>query len=118
MTSTAAFITAIVGGAATWQGIALVAGRREAWDSSLYWLIGYPLAIVVSGVLAYRHPAGAWRWPLAFMWSQAVVMTVSASSFGLLPLGLMMFGALAIPPLVVALAVARNRPRATDATHA
>ena len=118
MTSSAALVSAIIGGAATWQAVAWLGGRREAWDSPLYWLIGYPLALVVSGVLAYQQPIGAWRWALAFMWSQAVVMTLSADSFGLLPLGLIMFGILGIPPMIVAVIVGKNRRRGADTTHA
>jgi hypothetical protein len=51
------------------------------------------------------------------MLAQAVTLTFAASSFGLLPLGLIMFGVLAVPPMVVARIAAgiRGRTRAPSA---
>jgi hypothetical protein len=44
------------------------------------------------------------------MWIQPVIMVLtSGSDFGLLPLGLIMFGVLAIPLMVVANIVGRRR---------
>ena len=112
LTAAQAYFAAIVAGAALWQGTAMLGGRREAWDSSLYWMVAYPLAMVVAGVLAYAHPVRPWRWALSAMLVQAVVMVVgSGSDFGLLPLGLIMFAVLAIPPMGVASVVGSMRLR-------
>ena len=112
MTAQAAYAAAIVSGAVVWLAISIFGGRREAWDSPLYWLLGYPAALIVAGVLGYLHPQRAWRWPLAFMWTQAAVMAVTAASFGLLPLGLILFAILGVPPMLVAVVAARLRRRA------
>jgi hypothetical protein len=104
LSSGGAYTVAIIGGAAMWQLTALIGGRREAWDSPLYFLLAYPAGMVLAGVLAHLHPVRAWRFALAMMWVQPFVMVVTSrdSSFGLLPLGLIMFGVLALPPIGVA----------------
>ena len=113
MTSRDAYLAAIATGAVLWQGSALLSGRREAWDAPLYWMLAYPLGLVAAGVIAHYHPQRAWRWGLALMWTQAVVMTLtSGGDFGLLPLGLIMFGVLAVPPMAVAAIVGGRRARA------
>lgn len=110
LSSRAAYWTAIIGGAVLWQATAIVGGRREAWDSPLYFTVAYPLAMVLAGVLAYQHPDRSWRFALATMWAQPVVMVLtSGSDFSLLPLGLIMFGVLALPLIAVATVVERKR---------
>ena len=102
ITSNQAYVTAAIGGAVLWQMAAMLGGRREAWDSSLYWVVSYPLGMVVAGVLGYLHPDRAWRWGLTLMLAQAVVLAFAAASFGLLPLGLIMFAVLGLPVMAVA----------------
>jgi peptidoglycan/LPS O-acetylase OafA/YrhL len=118
VSSNHAYLAAIAGGAVLWQATAMFGGRREAWDSSLYWILAYPIGLVLAGVIGYLHPDRPWRWGLALMWTQAVLLTVSASSFGLLPLGMIMFGVLAIPPMAVATIVGSTRRRALNKAKA
>jgi len=78
-------------------------GRREAWDSPLYWSAAYPLCIALAALLAYAAPERPWRWAFAVMLVQPVVMVLtSGGDFGLLPLGLFLFAILALPPIVAA----------------
>ena len=106
-----AYCAAAVVGAFLWLATTAVSGRREAWDSSLYWTVAYPVAVAVAGTLGYLAPDRPWRWALALMLVQALALAVAASSFGLLPLGLLMFAVLALPPVGVAVlaAVVRHR---------
>ena len=105
-----AYTTAVIGGAVLWLATSIVSGRREAWDSPWYFTLAYPAAMVLAGVLAYRHPDRPWRFALAMMWIQPVVMVfTSGSDLSLLPLGLVMFGLLALPPIAVATMVGRRR---------
>lgn len=109
---TAAYFAAAIGGAVLWLLTSLLAGQGEAWDSPLYWSLTYPLCIVGSGLLGYLVPRKAWRWGLTVMLVQAVVMVLLAGgSFGLLPLGLVLFGILALPCIAVALLMAGLRRR-------
>lgn len=108
---TPAYLLAFAAGVVLWFGTAALGGRAEAWDSPLYWKLAYPLSILVAGVLGYRFPRRPWRWGLAVMLAQALSLALSAASFGLLPLGLAMFGVLAIPPAAAATLTARLRLR-------
>ena len=95
-----------------WLGTALFGGRREAWDSPLYWSITYPLCLLLAGALAYVEPELPWRWALAMMLVQPVVMLLTGGgSFSLLPLGLFLFAILALPPIAVARAVGKRHLR-------
>jgi hypothetical protein len=93
-----AYCIAAAGGAILWVATTVVSGRREAWDSPLYWSAAYPLGIATAGVLGYAATDRPWRWGLALMLPQAVTLAIMTFSFGLLPLGLIMFGVLAAPP--------------------
>lgn len=106
------YYAALGGGALLWLGTAVFSGRREAWDSPLYWSITYPLCLLLAGLLAYVEPVRPWRWALAVMLVQPIAMLLtSGSSLSLLPLGLIMFAILALPPIAIAGLVARLRLR-------
>lgn len=98
-----AFLLALAGGALIWVLIGVISGRAEAWDSPLYWQLGYPLSLVLAGWLGYRCPVRTWRWGLAVLLVQPAVMVLtSGNGFGLLPLGLILFTVLALPAVLVA----------------
>lgn len=95
------YAVALGGGAALWIVTAVASGRSEAWDSPFYWSLTYPLCIALAGLLGYLAPTRSWRWALAVMLVQPVVMILtSGSGLGLLPLGLILFGVLALPPML------------------
>lgn len=106
-----AYTAAIAGGAILWLVTAGITGKREAWDSSVYWIVTYPLAIGLGGGLGYWVPERPWRWGLAVMFAQAVVLVMAGSDFGLLPLGLILFSILALPAVVLARMMANIRLR-------
>lgn len=109
--ATGAWIAAIVGGAILWLAVAGVSGKREAWDSSIYWTVAYPLSIGLAGGLGYWVPEKPWRWGLAVMLVQALVLVTSGSDFGLLPLGLIVFLILALLAVGFAALMAKFRLR-------
>jgi hypothetical protein len=97
------YFIALAGGALLWLATMAVTGRREAWDAPLYWSVTYPLCIALAAFLAYVEPVRAWRWALAIMLVQPVVMALtSGSSWNLMPIGLVLFGILALPPMLAA----------------
>lgn len=107
MSDRIAYVAALAGGALLWIGTAMLAGRTEAWDAPAYWTVTYPLAIVLAAVVGYLAPRRAWRWALAVFLAQALVLTATASSFGLLPLGMILFAVIGLPAVVAAMAAAR-----------
>lgn len=110
-----AYATAIAGGALLWLATSGISGKTEAWDASFYWMVTYPLSIGLAGVLGYWAPEKPWRWGLAVMLAQAVVLVVSGSDFSLLPLGLILFSILALPAIAFARFTARRRLRSENA---
>lgn len=109
-----AYTAAIAGGAILWLVTTGISGKSEAWDSRLYWMITYPLAISLAGGLGYWIPKKPWRWGLTVMLVQAVVLVITGSGFGLLPLGLIFFSILALPAVVFAHITAKIRLRYRD----
>ena len=92
-------------GALTWLGIMMITGQQEAWDSELYWFIGQPALFIGAGILGWLAPQKAWRWGLWMNAGQMAMLLVSGIlgkvGFGLLPVGLITFGILAIPLIVI-----------------
>lgn len=109
--TTWAYAAAIAGGALLWFATTGISGKTEAWDSSLYWTVAYPLAIGLAGGLAYWAPEKPWRWGLAVMLAQAVALVIVGADFSLLPLGLILFSVLALPAVGLAQLLARIRLR-------
>jgi hypothetical protein len=103
---------AIVFGAGLWFVVSALTGKREAWDTSAYWVVGYPLAMFVSALLGHHFPERSWRWPIALFEAQLVAMCIRNGEFGnLLPLGVVLFAVIALPGVVVAKLAARRRLR-------
>jgi len=98
-----AYVAAGIGGVVLWLGASALGHHREAWDSSFYWTVAYPAGIVVAGVVGGFATARPWRWGLTMMLAQAITLAVTSMSFGLLPLGLILFAILAVPPMLGAL---------------
>jgi hypothetical protein len=109
----ACYVTAVITGLVSSLGVLLLAGvlsgqvpetlRREAWDVGSYWLIGLPLCYLVAGMLGWLGPERIWRWPLAMMATQGIVMLLfSRNDFSLLPLGVILLGTLALPGILTA----------------
>jgi hypothetical protein len=98
-----AYCIAAAGGTILWVATTVVSGRKEAWDSPLYWSAAYPLGIAIAGVLGYVATDRPWRWALALMLAQALTLAIT--------LGLILFGVLAAPPAGAAAAGAYLRRR-------
>ena len=102
-----AYMLAIIGGAVLWQATATISGKTEAWDDTSYWSVTYPLSVLFASWLGYQFPEKPWRWGYSIMFGQAGIMMLSNSGFSLLPLGLILFGLLALPAAAFAQIAAR-----------
>ena len=88
-------------GAATWIVVAIVGGRREAWDSELYFVVVLPVIALTAGLVSYKVPTRTWRWAMFPFAAQAIVMFVQEPMGNLLPIGLitfLIFGAVCLIP--------------------
>lgn len=107
-----AYVIAAAAGMALWFAGAEVSGRREAWDSGIYWAIFYPAAVLVAGVLGYLFPDRPWRWAVTLFAAQFAAMVLRDGELGnLFPLGLVAFGVLALPAIGVAAVGSRMKKR-------
>lgn len=91
----------IVTGVAVELGIELATGRREAWDSDVYWTLGLPIAMLVSVLAGFISQGRDWLWAAAVVPAQ--VTTMMATSGDIL-------GGLSLWPLMVALSSVLSAP--------
>jgi hypothetical protein len=111
-----AYAAAVAIGAATWLLVAAASGRREAWDSELYFSIALPAIGLSAAILGFLLPHRPWRWGFAPLAGQAAVAFVQNPTAGLLPLGLIVFaifGALCTVPAYAGVRLKRFLKRGT-----
>jgi hypothetical protein len=96
------YLLAAAGGAAVWAYVANASGRREAWDSELYFSLGMPLVCLLSLAFGFFVPSRPVRWGIAPLAGQFAWMLLSQGPGNLLPLGVIVFGVLSIPSIVTA----------------
>ncbi len=96
------YLVAAVCGATVWILVALASGRREAWDSGLYFSVGIPVVCLISLVFGFLEPSRSWRWGVAPFMGQFVWMLVANGPGNLLPLGVVVFGVLSLPSMLTA----------------
>lgn len=78
--------------------VELVTGRREAWDSPVFWTSGLPAAIIASFGIGLLAKGRAWLATLAVAPGQFAAMTIRAGEVGSLwPLGLALSAILSAP---------------------
>jgi hypothetical protein len=119
-----ATLTTIGVGVASWIIVAMFGGRREAWDSELYFL-ALPVIGLLAGVVSYFAPSRFWRWAFFPFLGQAIVMLLQGISesggagAALLPLGLIVFaifGAFCMIPAAIGAASGRKATAVKVAT--
>jgi hypothetical protein len=83
--------------------VAKLGGRREPWDTSLYFVAGIPLMCAVAFALAYVFPLKAWRWVLSMAVGQSIALVLGGGSLSLWPLGMIAMTVLSLPQLAAAI---------------
>jgi len=107
-----AIVASVATGAALELGIGALGHRREAWDSSLYWSVGLPAALLMAAAVGYLAGRRAWYWTGLIVPSQVTVMMLrSGEMSGLWPLMVVLAFVLGAPFLVTAFAASRVSPR-------
>ncbi len=96
------YAVAFVAGILVWTLVSSSSGRREAWDSELYFTAGIPVLCVLTGILGFVEPNKSWRWGLVPALGQAVAMFVSQGVGNLAPLGIIALSIFSIPSIVTA----------------
>ena len=97
------FLISAIVGVGTWVGIGIWSGRQEAWDSQLYWNIGFPFMTIAVLLIAFVWPKEPWRWGVTVTVAQALIGLAHAfPHINLWPLSLVLFLILSLPLIIVA----------------
>ena len=99
-------------GTGAWIAVAAMGGRREAWDSPLYFTLALPAIALAVAAVSYLVPVRVWRWAMFPFWAQAVTAFLQNPGANLLPLGLIVFsifGAVFLLPANIAAQIGRRR---------
>lgn len=95
--ATLAYVIAFVIGTGGWLYLGAGTTGREGWDNPLYFRVFWPALLFVALALGFLAPMRPWRWGLVLFGGQALAALVAKPTAGLLPLGLILFGILALP---------------------
>jgi hypothetical protein len=91
-------------------GIHALSGRREAWDSPLFWTLGLPAAALASAALGYFARPGDWRWAALVVPSQVMTMMARSGELGgLWPLAVALSAILSAPFVLASFVGSRFR---------
>jgi hypothetical protein len=92
-------------------GIYMLSGRREAWDSALYWTLGLPVVAVLSMAIGLASERSDWVWTFLIVPSQVTTMMVRSGEIGILwPLTAVLSSILSAPFVAAAFVGSRFRP--------
>lgn len=107
-----AILASVTTGAALELVVGAVSGRREAWDSSLYWSVGLPAVLAVAAAIGYLGGRRGWQWTGLIVPTQATVMMLRSGEIsGLWPLTVVLASILGAPFLLAAFTASRFAPR-------
>lgn len=101
------YAVSFIAGLAICLFITLASGRKEAWDTPIYFTIGIPLMCAVIFALSYRFPQRAWRWALSMAIGQSVAMVMGGGSASLWPLAILAMTVVSVPQFIAAMIAAR-----------
>lgn len=105
-------VLSILTGIALEVGVHAMSGRREAWDSSEYWLIGLPAVAAVSFALGLFSRGTAWRWTTLIVPTQVMTMMARSGEIGnLWPLAIVLGLILGTPFFAIAFLGSRFRTK-------
>ena len=82
------YVVSFLAGLVICLAVAKLGGRREPWDTSLYFVAGIPLMCVVTFALAFAYPARPWRWVVSMAVGQSIALLMGGGSLSLWPLAI------------------------------
>jgi hypothetical protein len=94
-------IASITAGAVGWAYLTADLGGQPAWDHPLYFSTFTPLLLALSAGLGFYFPYRPWHWGALLIGAQAVVAVIMHPFGDIVPVGITLFVALAIPALAL-----------------
>lgn len=107
------FAVSFFAGAAVCLLVSAISGRKEAWDSPMYFTAGIPAMCIVVFAISYRFPQRAWRWAASMAVGQSVALVLAGGSASLWPLAIIAMTMVSIPQFITALVAARIAGKTT-----
>ena len=96
-------ILAVITGVVMELGIQAASGRREAWDSPLYWTVGMPMAGAIAFALGMLARSRDWLLAFLIVPTQVTTMMVKSGEIGgLWPLAMLLAAIFSLPFVAVA----------------
>jgi hypothetical protein len=92
-----AHAASLIGGLAVCLAISAFTGRKEAWDSPLYFSVGIPVMSLLIFAVSYLVPRRAWRWTASMAIGQSIALLAAGNSLSLWPLGIAAMVVLSLP---------------------
>jgi hypothetical protein len=110
ITKTTIIVISIITGFVLEIGTYALSGRREAWDSAQFWMIGLPAAFAISAAMGYLSRGRDWLWTWLIVPGQVMTMMVRTGEIGgLWPLTVILSGILSAPFIAMAFVGSRFR---------
>ena len=94
------YIASALSGLGVCLAITIITGRKEAWDSGVYFSVGIPIMCVLILAISYFFPTHAWRWTLSMAVGQSLAIASGAGSLNLWPLSIVAMTIASIPQFV------------------
>jgi hypothetical protein len=95
------FAASALGGFLVCLVISVATGRKEAWDSWVYFSGGIPMMCALIFAIGYWFPGRVWRWTMSMALGQAIAMLSTGNSLSLWPLSLVAMIVLSVPQFIV-----------------
>lgn len=90
-------LAVIAAGGLYWLLVSQVAGVEEPWDAEAYWVVWYPVSILLSAGTGVWFRRLEWLAGVLFTFGQLPLMWLNSGSGPLLSVGLLFLCLLAIP---------------------
>jgi len=105
------FLASALAGLVVCLGITIATGRKEAWDSDVYFLVGIPVMCSLIFAISYLFPLRAWRWTLGMAFGQSVAIALGGGSLSLWPLSIVAMTILSVPQWITGLVASKLAQR-------
>lgn len=94
------YVASALSGLGVCLAITLVTGKKEAWDSGVYFSVGIPIMCAAIFAISYFFPIRAWRWTLSMAVGQSLAIASGAGSLNLWPLSIVAMTIVSTPQFV------------------
>jgi len=85
-------------GAVVWSVFKVIAHTQDPTELLSYWQIGYPVSILLSGIMGLIFPDRPWRWGTYIIWVQFVMgLIITKGDLNQLSLGIVFYMLLTVP---------------------